>query len=91
MISVTRRQVLSECLIIFEARARSVSKNLANREPMDGYEAQFVGDQLRCQMIRKLIRDIEGGKPLEDEEMRQAADWQTIIEQHPEKALVMDL
>ena len=91
MISVTRRQVLSECLIIFEARARSVSKNLANREPMDGYEAQFAGDQLRCTMIRKLIRDIEGGKPLTDEEMRQEADWQKIIEQHPERALVMDL
>ncbi|MBR4394460.1 MAG: hypothetical protein IKT07_10650 [Oscillospiraceae bacterium] len=91
MLSVTRRQVLSECLVIFEARARSVSKNLANREPMEGYEKQFDADQLRCRVIRELMQDIERGTQLVEEEARETADWQEVIRMHPEQALVMDL
>ena len=91
MLSVTRRQVLSECLIIFEARARSVSKNLANLEPMEGYEKQYELEQLRCRVIRKMMRDMESGKPAEDQEERATAEWQDVIMRHPEKATVMDL
>lgn len=87
---VTRKQVLSECLIIFEARARSVSRNLANREPMEGYEKQFDMEQERCRVIRELMREIEGGG-ISNEGGRPPADWQTEIQKHPERALVMDL
>lgn len=87
--SISRRQVLSECLTIFEARARSVSKNLANREAMDGYEKQFDLEQARCRIIREIMRDIEGGRLAKEE--RPPADWQTEIIQHPERALRMEL
>lgn len=89
MESISRRQVLSECLTIFEARARSVSKNLANREAMDGYEKQFDLEQARCRIIREIMRDIEGGRLAADK--RPPADWQTEIIQHPERALRMEL
>ena len=91
MIAITRRQVLSEMLLYYETQARMVSKNLANREAMDGFEPVFDGYHLRCRVIRELMRDIEGGKPLEDMETVEEAKWQKNIREHPEKALVMDL
>ena len=90
MESISKRQVLSECLTIFEARARSVSKNLANREAMDGYEKQFDLEQARCRIIREIMRDIEGGKVISNE-IRKPAEWQTEIIDHPERALRMEL
>ena len=90
MESISRSQVLSECLTIFEARARSVSKNLANREAMDGYEKQFDLEQARCRIIREIMRDIEGGRTVSNE-IRKPADWQTEIIVHPERALRMEL
>ena len=89
MESISRRQVLSECLTIFESRARSVSRNLANREPMEGYEKQFDLEMERCRIIREIMREIEGGRL--KAENREPADWQTDIMQHPERALRMDL
>ena len=86
---VSRREVLSECLTIFEARARSVSKNLANREAKEGYEKQFDLDMERCRVIREIMRDIQGGRLVKQE--RSTADWQKEIMQHPERALRMDL
>ena len=75
---ISKRQVLSECLTIFEARARSVSKNLANREAMDGYEKQFDLEMERCRIIREIMRDIEGEKIVTNE-IRPPAYWQTEI------------
>ena len=90
MESISRRQVLSECLTIFEARARSVSKNLANREAMDGYEKQFDLEQARCRIIREIMRDIEGGEIVSNE-ILPLAEWQKEIIQYPERALRMEL
>ena len=90
MESISRKQVLSECLTIFEARARSVSRNLANREAMEGYEKQFALEHERCRVIREIMRDIEGGLLMKNE-AQGTADWQTEIMEHPERALRMDL
>ena len=90
MESISKLQVLRECLTIIEARARSVSKNLANLEALDGYEKQFELDQARCRVIREMMRDIEGGKLMRDGETK-PAEWQTDIMRHPERALRMDL
>lgn len=91
MIAVTRRQILSEMLLYYEAQSRMVSKNLANREPMDGFEPVFDGYQLRCRVIRELMRDLEGGEKLEDKETRAPAQWQKDALKDPESALVMDI
>lgn len=63
---ISRRQVLSECLTIFEARARSVSRNLTNLVALDGYERQFALDQARCEVIRSMMRDLESAEPLRE-------------------------
>jgi hypothetical protein len=92
MITVTTRQVLSECLVIFEARSRSVSKNLANLEPQRGYELQFDLEQARCQIIRKLMRAVERGAIGDtDPEQRPPADWQKEIMNNPQQEPRMDL
>ena len=67
-----------------------MSKNLANREAMDGYEKQFDLEQARCRIIREIMRDIEGGKVISNE-IRKPAEWQTEIIDHPERALRMEL
>ena len=92
MIIVTTRQVLSECLVIFEARARSVSRNLANREPQQGYELQFELEQARCNVIRKLMRAVERGAVSdEDPEKRPPANWQKELMNNPQKEPRLDL
>ena len=67
---VSRRQVLSECLIIFEARARSVSKDLAKLVALPGYEKQFALEEARCKCIREMMQDIEGGEELREKQTR---------------------
>lgn len=67
---ISRRQVLSECLTIFEARARSVSRNLTNLVALDGYERQFAMDQARCEAIRSMMRDLESAEPLREKETK---------------------
>lgn len=67
---ISRRQVLSECLTIFEARARSVSRNLTNLVALDGYERQFAMDQARCEAIRSMMRDLESEEPLREKETK---------------------
>lgn len=66
-----------------------MSRNLANREAMDGYEKQFDLEQARCRVIREIMQDIEGGRLAKEE--RPPADWQKEIIQHPERALRMEL
>lgn len=63
---ISRKQVLSECLTIFEARARSVSRNLSNLVALDGYERQFALEQARCEAIRSLMQDLESGAQLQE-------------------------
>lgn len=91
MQTVTAKQALSECLVILEARSRSVSKNMANQEPAEGYGPLFELEQARCRAIRKIIQKIDAGEPLHDEVELVEADWQRVIRENPEKALVMDL
>ena len=91
MANVTAKQALSECLVIIEARCRSVSKNMANLEANEGYGEMFALEQARCRAIRKIIQKIDAGEPLHDEIEMIEADWQKQIREHPEKALVMDL
>ena len=88
---VTAKQALSECLVIIEARSRSVSRNMANQEAADGYGPLFDLEQARCRAIRKIIQQIDSGEPLNDEVEMIEADWQQVIRENPEKALVMDL
>ena len=67
-----------------------MSKNLANREAMDGYEKQFDLEQARCRIIREIMRDIEGGEIVSNE-ILPLAEWQKEIIQYPERALRMEL
>lgn len=91
MTTVTAKQALSECLIIIEGRSRSVSRNLANLEAQEGYETMFEIEQAKCRAIRKIMQKIDAGEPLHDEVELIEADWQRLIRENPEKALVMDL
>ena len=85
--TITTRRLLSEMLFYYENQSRMVSKNLANREALDGFEKAFNGYQERCQMIRQMMQDIEGGNRIREVK----ADWQTEIEKHPERAPIMKL
>ena len=84
----TRRKVLSECLIVFEALKRRVSKNMAGLEPLPGYESDFEMDDSRCNVIREMIRDMEEGKmPKEWEKdgkgkVTEIRDWQRDVMEH---------
>ena len=82
----TRRKVLSECLIIFEALKRRVSKNMAGLEALPGYESDFDADGLRCDVIREMIRDMEGGSMPADWEhdgkVTEIRDWQRDVMEH---------
>ena len=91
MMCVTAKQALSECLVILEGRSRSISRNLANLEGNEGYEQLFELEKARCRAIRKVIQKIDAGEPLHDEVELMEADWQRVIRENPEKALVMDL
>ena len=83
--------ILSECLVIIEGRSRAISKNMANQEPREGYEIMFELEMARCRAIRKIMRKIDAGEPLHDEVELVEAEWQRVIRENPEKALVMDL
>lgn len=91
--TVTKIRVLSEMLLYYENQARMVSKNLAKREAVDGFERVFNGFEERCQVIREIMRDIESGKIAGNisNAKQEPKKWQQEIIRHEGPAPHMEL
>lgn len=76
MIEVTLRRVFEDALRDIETERRRFSKNGAGREPMEGYELAFEIAEIKAQLLREHMRDIQGGKTLKETSKRVPAPWQ---------------
>jgi len=61
MREITKRQVLEECLRIMEAIKKNMSRNGSGREALTGYEIAFIEQEMKCNIIREMIRKLEAG------------------------------
>ena len=92
MSAPTKKRVLLESLTIFEALKKRSSRNLNGLTAEPGLEKEFIANDLRCRVLRGMIQDLEGGKPIQEEagepgekagEARGLADWQKEIMDNP--------
>lgn len=61
MREITKRLVLEECLRMMEAIKLNMSRNGSGREALPGYEIAFIEQEMKCNVIREMIRQIEAG------------------------------
>ncbi|MBE5788470.1 MAG: hypothetical protein E7325_02265 [Clostridiales bacterium] len=61
MREITKRLVLEECLRVMEAIKLNMSRNGSGREALTGYEIAFIEQEMKCNVIREMIRQIEAG------------------------------
>lgn len=76
MIEVSLRRVFEDALRDIETERRRFSKNGSGREPLEGYELAFEIAEIKGQLLREHMRDIQAGKPPEDKTRRVPAPWQ---------------
>lgn len=69
--SMTKRDVLNKCIIIFEAIRRAASKGNAGMEPAEGMEQSFRTDSEILEILRNMVREMEAG-----EGQQIVRDWQ---------------
>ena len=79
MIEVTLRRVFEDALRDIETERRRFSRNGAGREPLEGYELAFEIAEIKGQLLREHMRDIQGGKPLTNTAKRVPAPWQRKV------------
>lgn len=73
---ITRKQVLSEYLVALEGMKRAHSRSLSGAVGAQKLEDMFTGYELRCEVVRKMIQDIEAGEALTEKPERKPAKWQ---------------
>lgn len=61
MREVTKRLVLEECLRLMEAIKLNMSKNGSGRLALEGYDIAYLEQEMKCNVIREMIRQIEAG------------------------------
>ena len=61
MKEITKRQVLEECLRIMEAVKKNMTQHGSGREALEGYEIACMEQEMKCNMIREMIRKLEAG------------------------------
>ena len=61
MREITKRLVLEECLRLMEAIKLNMSRNGSGREALTGYDIAFIEQEMKCNVIREMIRQIEAG------------------------------
>lgn len=90
--SMTRRDVLGKCIVVFEAIRRAASKGNAGLEPERGAEGSFRTDSEILDVLREMVRELEAGKQAEEsdltEELRAQIlrPWQyEVISRPPEE------
>lgn len=53
-----RYSVLGECVTVFEALRRRISRNEANQSAKEGYERAFDEETERLEILRQMMREI---------------------------------
>ncbi len=61
MREITKRLVLEECLRLMEAIKLNMSKNGSGRLALEGYDIAYLEQEMKCNVIREMIRQIEAG------------------------------
>ena len=61
MREITKRLVLEECLRMMEAIKLNMSKNGSGRLALEGYDIAYLEQEMKCNVIREMIRQIEAG------------------------------
>ena len=79
MIEVSLRRILEDALRDIDTERRRFSKNGAGMEPLEGYEIAFKITEIKGQMLREHLRDMQAGKPPEEKTRRIMAPWQEEI------------
>ena len=63
---MTRGDALRKCIIVFDALKRVASKGNAGLEPAKGAEEEFRMDTEVAQILREMLREMQGEKKAED-------------------------
>ena len=79
MIEVSLRRVFEDALRDIDTERRRFSKNGSGMEPLEGYELAFEIAEIKGQLLREHMRDIQAGKPLTNTTKRVPAPWQREI------------
>lgn len=64
---MSRGDVLRACITVFDAIKRAASKGNTGLEAREGMEQSFQNDCQICEGLREMLREIEAGKPAEEE------------------------